>query len=256
MARRSSSAAGERLAMRQHFERVDSTQRVAIDLARSGAMAGTVVVADRQEEGRGRLDHRWASPPGGLYLSVLVDAPPQGGLLVPLAAGAALSTALAPYSARPLLKWPNDLVVVDPPRPPRKLAGILVDAVGAPDGRRLLAVGVGVNVAAPPTAYPPDLRPRVVQLSELAGRPVRVEEVERAVVPAVAGAVPRLRTAEGRDGVLERCRAQLYGRGRPVRVDGVPAGVLHELDEDGALLVDDGPRQTRVVAGDLLVEDR
>ena len=241
---------------RQHFDHVDSTQRVAIDLARAGAPAGSVVVADRQDAGIGRLDHRWISPPGGLYLSTLLPALPEGGPLVPLAVGTAISAALRPFSAEPKLKWPNDLVVVNPPRPSRKLGGVLVDRVHGQDGRPFLVVGVGVNVAARPDAYPADLRPRIVQLTELAGRPVGVEEVERVVVPAISAGVRLLETESGRAEVVGRLRARLYGRGQRVRVDGASAGVLEEVDDDGALVVAEGDRRQRILAGEVVVEDR
>ena len=242
--------------MRQHFDHVDSTQRVAVELARAGAPPGAVVIADRQESGRGRLDHRWESPVGGLYLSTILPAAPPADGLLPLAMGSSVATALRPFSARPWLKWPNDLLVVEPPRPPRKLGGVIVDVVANSAGTPVTVVGVGINVDAPSSAYPSDLRGHLVQLSELAGRPVRIEEVERAVVPALFQAAERLAHAGGRQATVETCRTQLYGWGQPVTVDGTPAGLLEGLEDDGAVVLAQGERRTRVVAGDLRVEFR
>ncbi|HYK93976.1 MAG TPA: biotin--[acetyl-CoA-carboxylase] ligase [Thermoplasmata archaeon] len=239
---------------RQHFNHVDSTQRIALSLARSGAAPGSVVVADRQDDGRGRLDRRWESPEGGLYLSVLLPLPASGATLLPLAMGSALADSLGPYSARPLLKWPNDLLVVDPPRPARKLAGVLVDAVPDAPAGATAVVGVGVNVNSSPVDYPMPLRARVVQLSELAGREVPLDELERTILAALALAADRLATRDGRDETLAECRARLFGRGQGVVVDGRPSGTIEDLDDDGALVICEGNARRHLLAGDVRVE--
>ncbi len=243
------------LSLRQHFEVLDSTQRLAVDAARTGAPEGFFVVADRQEAGRGRLDRSWASPPGGLYLSLLLREPRRGLPLVPLAVGLAVAEALAPFSLEPLLKWPNDLVVARPPGPPRKLGGILLDRVPSPALGSALVAGIGVNVETPADEFPPALRARLIHLSELAGRPVAISEVERAVVPAVLATPATLETAGGPEAVLARIRARLYGRGRPARLDGRRVGVIEDLAEDGTLVLADGAVRTHVQSGDIVVEE-
>lgn len=185
---------------------------------------------------------------------MVLPEPSTRALLVPLAVGRAVADALGVYTDRALLKWPNDLVVPNAGRPARKLAGTLIDRIDSPTLGPTLVVGVGVNVDSEPSAYPPDLKDRVVQLSELAGRPVPVAEVERAVVPAVAGVPATLATPEGAARLLARLRRELFGLGRPVRVDGVSAGVLDSVDDDGALLLASGGVTTRVVAGEVALE--
>ncbi len=232
-----------------------STQARALAWARAGAPSGAAVVADAQTGGRGRLDHTWASPPGGLYLSVILRAPRTSPLLLPLALGATVADALAPFAAGLALKWPNDLLAVTPGRPPRKVAGILVDMIDRPPLGPALVAGVGVNVAAPAEAYPEEIRPHIVQLSELAGRSVAVREVESRVLPAVRGAPEALDSPEAAARLIARLRAALYGRGRRARLDGRPAGVIAEVADDGALLLADGPTMVRVVAGEVAVEE-
>ena len=123
-----------------------STNDEAARLARAGAVHGTIVVADTQTGGRGRLGRSWTSPPGGnLYLSCVLRpalALPQTPALA-LAIGIAVCDAVRSVGAPAKLKWPNDVLLGD-----LKVAGILLEAQS--QGQRLesLIVGVGVNLSA------------------------------------------------------------------------------------------------------------
>jgi BirA family biotin operon repressor/biotin-[acetyl-CoA-carboxylase] ligase len=124
-----------------YFESVSSTNDLAKQALRAGALAGSVFLADAQTAGRGRQGRTWYSPPGGgLWFSALVDGTrlPEPQCLT-LLVGVALRRALAKYcTVAPKIKWPNDIEVQG-----KKLAGILVEAdLGSP----LLIVGVGVNL--------------------------------------------------------------------------------------------------------------
>jgi BirA family biotin operon repressor/biotin-[acetyl-CoA-carboxylase] ligase len=111
----------------QHHERLGSTNDEARRLAASGAPHGTVIHADEQAAGRGRFGRTWYSPPGNLYLSVLlrVDLPPERvselSFVTALTVADAVD-ALLPKQMKSTLKWPNDVLVND-----GKIAGILVE---------------------------------------------------------------------------------------------------------------------------------
>jgi BirA family biotin operon repressor/biotin-[acetyl-CoA-carboxylase] ligase len=189
-----------------------------------------------------------------LYLSVVLRDSERASGLFALLLGARLADALARAYHVPLrVKWPNDLFVVRPGVPPRKLGGILIDRVLVPDGTVLVA-GIGVNVSAPPSAYPTELRGFVASLTEIASPPPSLDEVERIVLE---GAIDAARTAADpaqRAETLAACRAALYGIGHHAVVDGVPQGIIRGLAEDGALLVEHGPDLVSIRAGDLRVE--
>src|SRR5271165_702081 len=110
-------------------------------LAREGAAHGTVVHADGQTAGRGRLSRRWLSPPGNLYLSIILrpDVPParvaEIGFVAALAVADAVD-ALVPRHVRAALKWPNDVLVND-----GKIAGILMEQA---DDTVILGIGLDV----------------------------------------------------------------------------------------------------------------
>lgn len=127
-------------------EETVSTNSDALTLGRQGAAPGTVVIARSQTGGRGRLGKKWLSPPGsGLYFSLIL----RPGLAmdevakITLAAGLALCRAVAAACpVRPMLKWPNDLLIGG-----RKCGGILTEMELDGRERPLVVIGIGVNVS-------------------------------------------------------------------------------------------------------------
>src|ERR1700727_2136985 len=133
----------------QHHERLESTNDEARQLAAAGAPHGTVVHADEQSAGRGRFGRTWYSPPGNLYLSVLLrlDRPPERTPELSFVAAITVADAvdaLLPKQSRATLKWPNDVLVND-----GKIAGILLENA---DGAQI--VGIGLNVLEAPRNPP------------------------------------------------------------------------------------------------------
>jgi BirA family biotin operon repressor/biotin-[acetyl-CoA-carboxylase] ligase len=240
---------------RESHTELPSTQTEAVRRARAGAPDGLRIVAEHQTAGRGRLDHTWASPPGGLYLSVVRRAPRAEPGLLSLAVGAGVARAFADrYSIDLELKWPNDLLVVRTGRP-RKLGGILVDLVDSPNLGRAAVVGIGVNVAAPPPSFDPGLKERVVALAELVAPAPTVAEVETIVGEAVDAAVARLDRPGGAEEVVAACRQRLFGRGRSATVDGFLHGVITTVGADGGLWLTTPSGPVAVHAGELVVEE-
>ncbi len=243
------------MAERLCFDLLPSTQDEAVRRARDGAPAGLVVVARRQHRGRGRLDHSWASPEGGLYLSVVTPEPRLEPGLVPVGVGAGLAGMLAGrYALETAVKWPNDLFARNGDGSFGKLAGVLVDRVLSPALGVALVVGVGVNVSTARSDLPEELAPRVAILQELAGRAVSPDELEPLVTEVIRTTVDRLGTVAGRSEVWSMARGALYGVGRRVRVDGRTAGVLRDLAEDGALLVEGESGIESIRSGEIEVE--
>ncbi|HJX43592.1 MAG TPA: biotin--[acetyl-CoA-carboxylase] ligase [Geodermatophilus sp.] len=142
---------------------VGSTNADLAARAADGAPEGTVLVAEHQVSGRGRLDRTWTSPPrAGLTVSVLLrpDVPAARRGWLPLLTGVALAEAVGEVSGvRTSLKWPNDLLAADG----AKLAGILAEASGA-----AVVVGSGLNVS----TRREELPPTGTSLSLVTGAPV------------------------------------------------------------------------------------
>lgn len=134
-------------------EQTGSTSSDLAALARLGAVEGTVVAADHQVSGRGRLDRRWDAPPGTAVTVSLLLRPAEVAVSrwpwLPLLTGVAVVAAVRAVSGVPAgLKWPNDVMVSG-----RKLGGILAEVV--PDGAGAVVVGVGLNVSAAAAQLPP-----------------------------------------------------------------------------------------------------
>ncbi|HEX3620736.1 MAG TPA: biotin--[acetyl-CoA-carboxylase] ligase [Acidimicrobiales bacterium] len=201
------------------FAEVDSTNRVAADLARAGAADGLVVGADHQTAGRGRRGRSWESRPGAALLVsvVLRPAPRLVTLAAGLAAADACEAAVAGISVA--LKWPNDLL-----RDGAKLGGILTEVVGD-----AVVVGLGVNLG-----WAPDGAARL-------GPDVDRDAALRAYLAGLADP----------GDVLARYRQRCSTIGRRVRVqlpDGTLDGTAEAVDDEGRLVVGGRP----VSAGDVV----
>ena len=232
------------------LETVDSTNRVARELARQGAPDGTVVTARHQEKGRGRRARDWASPEGNLYMSVVLRpmAPPETAgqltFVVALAVADALRT-LAP-TADVSLKWPNDGLVDG-----RKVAGVLLEAetLAQPDAAWVVA-GIGVNLV----SHPPDTAFPATDLAAAGTAGVTVEAALTALISALHAWCDCWR-ARGFAPIRQAWLAKAAGLGQPIQVRlerETLTGVFTDLDDDGSLLLDlpDGGRRC-IAAGDV-----
>jgi BirA family biotin operon repressor/biotin-[acetyl-CoA-carboxylase] ligase len=227
-----------------HFAEVDSTMRVARELARKGAPHGSLVTAEIQTGGRGRLDRSWMSPSGGVYMTV-ITRPSAAVVLAPrinLVASVAVSLALERLlGVRARVKWPNDVLVDG-----KKLCGILAEMEAEVDAVRFVNVGIGLNA----NSHVSGLHAGAVSLLELLGHPVDRKSIALAVVEGILGRLSVLDKPQ----VLDEWRDRAYTLGREVIISGrddVVQGVAVDIDYFGALIVrrPDGS-VTHVVAGD------
>ncbi|MGI0140318.1 MAG: biotin--[acetyl-CoA-carboxylase] ligase [Thermoplasmata archaeon] len=239
---------------REFFESIASTQDRAIELARRTSPEGTRVVARSQTSGRGRLDHRWWSPPGGgVYLSLVVDAPPPPRTLLALAIGVELRAELLQrYRFETAIKWPNDLLVTGAGTS-RKISGILIDEVRSDTGALREVVGIGMNVVPSSVQVPEELRGRVAAIGDRVDPPPTLEEVEAWVVDGALRAAHALAGPAGPARAVERCSAVLYGLGRTARVEGV-VGQIEGIGTEGELWLRHGPDRIAIRAGDVEVD--
>lgn len=223
-------------------------------LVAQGAPEGTVILAEEQLHGRGRLGRSFASPRGvGIYLSLLLrprldpSRLPQITLLLGVAAAEAI-TEVCGLPAQ--LKWPNDVEVHG-----KKVAGILTEAVLNHDQSFAVVVGIGINVNTTLADLPSALHQHVTSLALEAGRPF----ARPPLIAAFLGHLERLCHTLQDDGVASILAQWLhYGPiiGRRVRFtheDIRLEATVENLAEDGALMVrlEDGSPH-RVIAGDVV----
>ncbi|HTZ37379.1 MAG TPA: biotin--[acetyl-CoA-carboxylase] ligase [Stellaceae bacterium] len=231
------------------YETVGSTNDEAKRLARDGAAEGLVVWAREQQAGRGRRGHVWASPPGNLYLSLLLRpncraaAAAQLGFVTALA----LAEALGEFAGTAIdlrFKWPNDVMGNG-----RKLAGILLETeMLAGDVPAFVVIGIGVNLASSPreVAYP------ATSLIE-EGVTLSPETLIPPLAERMAAWLETWRTS-GFAAVREAWLGRAIGLGGPIRVRLEHAtldGAFLDLDEDGALLLGLPEGRRRIAAGEI-----
>jgi len=214
-----------------HYEEIDSTQRVARELADGGAPHGTVVRAEAQTAGRGRRGRVWAAEPGRNLLLSIVLRPPVPLREAPLLTLGAAAGLAEVFDVR--VKWPNDLVDGDG----RKLGGLLGELEARGDRVDYVILGLGLNVN---QVEFPDL-PGATSLARLAGGPVDREEAFELAVRAMLA-------WSGHPDRLTLWRRRAHTLGRRVRVGGLE-GVATGLRDDGALLVDGHPVHTGELDG-------
>ena len=174
------------------FDEIDSTNNYAKQIALEGAADGTVIVANCQTAGRGRMDRSFQSPRDkGIYLTALLrpELPAERLMVVTAMAGVAVCEAVEQVcGVRPRLKWPNDPVLGS-----KKLCGILTElSVEAETGRlQYLVVGIGINVLHTAEDFSPDVAAVATSLAMELGRPVS----RPALAAALIGELDRLYTA-------------------------------------------------------------
>ena len=239
-----------------YFEQVDSTQRVAAELAAQGALHGTVVIAEHQIAGRGRLGRAWHSPAGvNLYMTVILRPRMQLAEVprLSLVAGVAVAEALETIAPGLVaLKWPNDVWLDG-----RKAGGIIAEAVtDALRGLVCVLIGIGINLNLASKDIPSELRDKATSVLIKTGR-----EVDRVQFTAKLFNMLDRRFSEAEFGGFAAVRP-LYERyfalrGRRVTVidaSSTTSGMVRGIDADGALMLEteDGP--TRVLTGDVSLE--
>jgi BirA family biotin operon repressor/biotin-[acetyl-CoA-carboxylase] ligase len=227
----------------RRYQRIGSTNDEAHRLAQLGAPHATVVHAEQQTAGRGRLGRPWFSPPGNLYLSVLLryDIPPSRspelGFVAALATVQAADRLLPRHTAAHL-KWPNDVLVEG-----AKLAGILLEQAD-----RAVIVGIGLNVLHAPANAP--YRTTTV----LASGGVATVEGARTILLARLAHLLAVWEADGFAPIRDDWLARGHAVGEHLRIvadDGIIEGAFVGLDSDGALLLHTVAGRQRIVAGEI-----
>jgi BirA family biotin operon repressor/biotin-[acetyl-CoA-carboxylase] ligase len=151
-------------------EEVDSTNTEARRLAELGEKEGTVVIAASQVKGQGRLGRRWISPPGGLYLSVILKpyiSPSKLPVITLLSAVAVVRTIRGLTKLDTAVKWPNDIVIMG-----KKVGGILCEA-----SKNIIIVGIGINLNTSLFLFPSSLKKQVTSVKFELGASVDRDKV-------------------------------------------------------------------------------
>ncbi len=232
---------------------VVSTNVVAQEMAISGAPEGTVVIAEIQRGGKGRLGRKWFSPKGNLYLSVILrpDIAMHKAPVITLMGAVAIASAIRKQCGlAPGIKWPNDVLLRG-----RKVCGLLSEMSAEQDRIRYLVLGIGVNVNMELRSLPVDVEAVSTTLAREAGQEIDrtlllrslLRELDKWYASFLANEQDILREWMSLN-ITVGSRVQVSGAGRIIE------GLAQRIDGEGRLIIrqDDGSFQT-VAAGDVTI---
>jgi len=238
------------------YPEIDSTNSAAFSLGHAHAGEGTVVIADSQAQGRGRLRRPWQSPPGrNLYTSILLKPPiePSAAPQLTLLAGVAVADLLSSYCPGSVrLKWPNDVQIGG-----KKVCGILAEMRTSGHGIDYVVMGIGINVNIGKGEFDEAFRDLATSLREETGRTLPRQELAVGLYEHFE-ACYTLYLAEGFGPLKERWLKFARIVGEQIEVifrEEIQGGEVAGLDDSGALLLrgDDGLLR-RIIAGDATVK--
>lgn len=235
-------------------DRLDSTNREAVALGQAGVEHGTLVLADAQTAGRGRMARTWFSPPGvnlygSLVIRTAIDAKSLAAWLswLPLMAALGAAEAIeAVGSVRIDVKWPNDLLVND-----RKVGGILCESGTTSGVGPFQVVGLGINVNGVPEDFPQDLQDRATTLRHESGGFIDRNQLMAQILHDLESCLDEF-LSRGRERIALAYRRRCATIGKTVKAvlaDGEECiGVARAIEQDGSLtLVQPSPSGTQQV---------
>ena len=220
------------------FHEVDSTNMLAKKLAMCGAHEGTVIVAETQTRGQGRLGREWSSPTGGLWFSIILrpKAPPTEAAKLTFVAGLAVANVLGEvFGLKVETKWPNDVLVNG-----RKICGILTEMNTTSETVNFVVVGIGVNANFDvEKVFPESLRKVATSLENELGRKVQLEELLRALLERLEN-LYELFKREGFNPILKEWKK--YARFLGCQVEAISTaeklrGLALDVNHEGALVI-------------------
>ena len=235
------------------FPGVESTNTLAMEMASRGAAEGTVVIAETQTRGKGRVGRKWISPKGNLYLSVILrpEMPLNKAPMITLMGAVATATAIRKQcGACAVIKWPNDILIAG-----RKASGLLTEMSAEQDRIRHIVLGIGIDVNMNINELPVDVRQLATTLAAECGRKIDRQSLLRQLMQELDAWYQVFLAAE--KDVLAEWKALNVTIGKSVAVSGSGdtfQGLAKDIDDEGRLVVEvaDGTMRT-VAAGDVSI---
>ncbi len=229
-----------------YFSEIGSTMDAARELAKKGAKEGTIVTAEVQAHGRGRLSREWLSPEGGIYLTIILRPKispvyaPRINLMISIAVAATIRKLFGITAG---FKWPNDVLIEG-----RKVCGVLAEMNAEMDAVNFVNVGIGINA----NTSIPQFEKAATSLKDELGRQISRKEFLHVLLREIDGWQPLLM----KEDLLDKWRELSMTLNREVKVIApgeVIVGRAIDIDTTGALIVKERDGSLRkAVAGDCI----
>ena len=235
---------------------IDSTNNRARELALEGADEGTLVIAEAQAKGRGRMGRSWISPRGkGIWMSLILrpDLPPDQAPRITAIIAVAVRNALNKATGLETgIKWPNDIIIDG-----KKVCGILTEMHADIDRIYYVVVGIGINANMTQKDFPTEISSTAASLRIALNSSVDRRQIIALVMDEVEDIYFKYLINRDFQQILDQCRQHSVTLNRPVKVigrDKAFEGYALDFDEDGSLLVKKKDGEiTKVMSGDVSV---
>ncbi len=230
-----------------YYESVTSTMEIAKRLARETAVEGTIIIADKQTEGKGRLSRIWLSPENNLAISIVLRPTLKTMLKLIMVASVAVVRAIKEVTGIDAqIKWPNDVMIKG-----KKVCGILIENELKGDKPNFSLIGIGININLNPSIFP-EIASLATSLSYETGHEIPRTELARALLLELEKLYLQ---AQDSDLVYEEWQRNMETLGKVIRVksgDSVEQGKAETVTKNGNLVLRHSDGSTsEIVAGDV-----
>ena len=239
-----------------YHQSVDSTNNEAKKEAAAGAPEGTVIIADEQTGGRGRLGRHWVSPKGtGIWMSIILKPelePAEAAKITQLTA-ASVATALRNVTGCEAgIKWPNDIIINK-----KKVCGILTEMSAELNSINHIIIGIGINVNVDPDEFPEEVRAIATSVKESVGRAIYRKEIVLEILHVFEDLYLDFIRRKSVDKSVEICRKYSVTLGNQVRIiskDKIVHAEALDLTEDGELVIkNEAGEIEKIISGEVSV---
>ena len=239
-----------------YFDSIDSTQKQALKMSEDSSNDGTIIIAAKQTGGKGRSGRKWLSPKGGIWFSIILQPKFDISIttLFPIASSLALSYAIEKtFKIKPELKWPNDLTVKG-----KKVAGMLVDVSLESNKIESLVLGVGINFNVDVKQIEKILKdtPNFYGVASLSEQKMKIKPkiLVQTFLLELEKIYESLNKKQTKN-IISNWTERSSTIGKKVELntaDGKIKGDAIKIDDDGALIVSEKNKTSRVIAGDII----
>ncbi|MFH1752745.1 MAG: biotin--[acetyl-CoA-carboxylase] ligase [Candidatus Omnitrophota bacterium] len=232
------------------YERIDSTNDRAYQLAEEGAQEGVVIIGEQQLKGKGRMGRRWVSPKGGIYFSLILRPkmmPTEVSKLTLIAAVSVAETLRETTGLNCQIKWPNDILIGA-----SKICGILTELKAEQDATSFVILGIGINV----NTKPSDLPKHATSVFKETEKKISRIDLLKMLLKNIENHYNLFKSNKF-NAIIEEWKNLSAVLGKRVRItekSKTLEGQAIDIDEGGALVIrlDSGLRE-RVLAGDVIL---
>jgi len=232
----------------KYFKETESTNILARGMANS-VEEGTVVIAESQTGGRGRLGRKWISPEGGIWLSIILKPKmqPQYASRITLLAGVCVAKTIRGFGLPVKIKWPNDVLING-----KKVCGILTEIGAEVDMIDYLIVGIGIDANVDTESFPEEIRDSSTSLKKETGKEINRVDFVKKLLEEFESLYLKFQK-EGFPKILEEWRNMSATIGEWVKISTQTRTIYGEaigVDNEGALILETSDGQLeKIVAG-------